>query len=81
VTARLQLYEPGGSAYLPGAWPCAGEWTRVVVRFEDLEWGSFSPVDPNGKFDPQAVSRIMVGLNTSEDKAWLEVRNLQLVRW
>ncbi|MEI6500205.1 MAG: hypothetical protein WCP21_04165, partial [Armatimonadota bacterium] len=81
VTARLQLYEPGGASYLPGALTCAKEWTRAVVRFEDLQWGAFSPVDANAKFDPQAISRLMVGLNTSEDKAWLEVRNLQLVKW
>ena len=81
VTARLQLYEPGGSSYLPGALKAAKDWTRTVVRFEDLQWGAFSPVDPDAKFDPQAVARVMVGLNTPEDKAWLEIRNLQLVRW
>lgn len=81
TTVRLQLVEAGGSSYLPGALPSAAEWTPLVVQFSDLSWGSFSAVDPNGKFDPQAVGTLMVGGNTPADDAWLEVRNLKLVRW
>lgn len=81
MTVRPQLYEPGGSAYLPDALPCRQDWTRAVIRFEDLGWGSFSPTDPNAQFDPQVIARLMLGLNTAEGKAWLEVRKLQLVAW
>lgn len=81
TSARLQLIEAGGSSYLTDPLPSSEEWTPVVVQFADLSWGSFSAVDPDGKFDPQAIGTLMVGGNTPEDEMWLEVRNLRLVRW
>lgn len=80
-TVRLQLYEAGGAGYLCAPLPSQTEWRTTAVRFAELEWGSFSPVDANGSFDPQAIKTLMIGGNTPGDSVWLEVRNVKLVKW
>jgi hypothetical protein len=78
---RLQLIEAGGAAYFTKeGWKARGEWTRAVCAFESLEWGSFSPPDPNGKLDTGAVRALLIGLNTPRSALWLEVRGVELVR-
>ncbi len=81
MAVRLQLIEPNGSCYLTGTgWKAKKAWTRATAAFSDLAWGSYSPKDPNGALDLKAVRSLMIGLNTPRDKAWLEVRNVKLVR-
>jgi hypothetical protein len=81
TVVRLQAIEPQGSAYFTNTgWKARRDWTRAVCAFADLQWGSFSPKDPNGKLDTKAVGALMIGLNTPRDDAWLEARNIQLVR-
>jgi len=81
MAVRLQLIEPQGSCYLTGTgWKARKEWTRATAAFSDLAWGSYSPKDPNGKLDTKAIRALMIGLNTPRAAAWLEVRNVKLVR-
>lgn len=81
TTVRLQVIEQGGPHYLTaGGRPARGEWQQVASMFEDLTWGSFSPPDPNGRLDLDAIAGLMIGLNTPHDEVWLEVRNVRLVR-
>jgi len=81
TAVRLQLIEPGGACYLtPTGWKARKDWTRATAVFADLAWGSYSPRDPNGALDLRAIRALMIGLNTPRDKAWLEARNVRLVR-
>jgi len=81
TVVRLQLIEPNGAHYLTAVgWRATKAWTRAVAPFADMAWGSYSPKDRNGRLDPGAIRALLVGLNTPRGRAWLEVRNLRLVR-
>lgn len=81
MAVRLQLIEPNGSHYLtPAGWKARKAWTPATAAFADLAWGSYSPKDPNERLDTNAIRALMIGLNTPRDAAWLEVRNIRLVR-
>lgn len=81
VTPRIQVTESPGSNYLTDAFAGSGEWRKQAYLFRNMSWGSFSPPDPNGKLDTDAILHLLVGLNTSVDDVWLEVRNVQMVRY
>ena len=80
TVTHLQVIEPQGACYLSRGWPAKKDWTPATALFQDLDWGSYSPKDPNGKLDTKAIRTLMIGLNTPHDSAWLEVRSVRLVR-
>jgi len=81
TTVRLQVVEEGGAHYLCEPLPTTTEWRPVVLCFSDLDWGSFSRPDMNGRLDLDKISMLLIGLNTSLDKATLYVRRVCLLRW
>ncbi len=81
TNSRLQIAEAGGSMYADLAHPATAEWRRVVVLLGDVMWGSYSPVDENGKLDTDAIGQVTIGCNTELDEVMLEVRNVSLVAY
>jgi len=81
MSVRLQVTESPASNYLNEACQGSSEWRTVSCMFRNMGWGSFSPPDANGKLDTDAIRNLLIGLNTGEDAVWLEVRNVQLVRY
>lgn len=80
IPVRLQLAEKSGSMYCSPTNPSSTEWRKVMVPFQDLQWGTYSPVDPNGRLDLDAIATLVIGVNTPRDgEIVLEVRNLELV--
>jgi hypothetical protein len=79
---RLQFVEAGGAAYItPAGFPAKTAWQQATVPFEDLQHGAWSTADANGRFDPDKVKALLVGVNTSRDAVVLEVRNVEAVRF
>lgn len=78
---RFMVGEPNGARYYtPDGAPARADWQRVVFLFRDLQWGSFSSPDDNGRLDLNRVSRIELGSNTARDEMTLEFRHLRLVK-
>lgn len=81
TTVRPQVVEEGGATYQGEGWKAKKDWTRVQISFRDLVWGSYSAVDANQKLDLDKVTTLRIGLNTPKDDVFLEVRNVQLVKF
>jgi hypothetical protein len=82
LRVRLMIQTPSGSNYFTSdGFPPSDVWRSEIVLFNTLVWGSFSPVDPNGKLNLKTIKSLLIGCNTSADHVLLEVRNLKLVRY
>lgn len=82
TVVRVQFVEPNGAAYYTVAgFPARTEWQRVIVLFEDLQHGSWSPPDDNGRLDLDRIAALRVGVNTPRDAVTLEVRKVEAVRF
>ena len=58
----VTLAERGGAAYFaepPGPW--ASEWTEMVIPLAALQWATWSPKDPDGKFDQEDLGSVQIG--------------------
>lgn len=78
---RFMVGEPNGARYYtPEGAPARADWQRVVFLFRDLQWGSFSSPDDNGRLDLNRVSHIELGSNTARDEMTLQFRHLRLVK-
>lgn len=78
---RFMVGEPNAARYYtPDGAPAKAAWQRVVFLFRDLQWGSFSSPDTNGRLDLQQVAHIELGSNTARDEMILEFRDLRLVK-
>jgi hypothetical protein len=82
TVVRPQLIEQGGSLYhIMSDWKATQAWTTRQFPFSDMEWASFSAADANGKLDLGRIVSLRLGLNTTKDKVWLEVRNVRLIKF
>ncbi|MCE5216339.1 hypothetical protein LLH03_04815 [bacterium] len=82
TVVRPQLIEQGGSLYhIMSDWKATQAWTTRQFPFSDTEWASFSAADANGKLDLDKIVSLRLGLNTTKDKVWLEVRNVRLIKF
>jgi hypothetical protein len=80
TSARAQVIETGGSSYICPVLPAKKDWQRAVALFADMEYGSWSPKDADGKLDLDQIGSILIGCNTQKlDKLTLEVRNVELL--
>jgi hypothetical protein len=80
TSARVQVIETGGSSYICPVLPAKKDWQRAVALFADMDYGSWSPKDADGKLDLDQIGSILIGCNTQKlDKLTLEVRNVELL--
>jgi hypothetical protein len=82
LRVRLMIQTPAGSNYFTSdGFPPSDTWRSEIILFNSLVWGSFSPVDPNGKLNLKTINGLLIGCNTTAGHVLLEVRNLKLVRY
>ncbi len=82
LRVRLMIQTPSGSNYFTSdGFPPSDTWRSEIILFNTLVWGSFSPVDPNGKLNLRTIKGLLIGCNTTASHILLEVRNLKLVRY
>jgi len=80
TSARVQVVETGGSAYLADGQDASKQWQRVVTPFGELGWGTFSPPDADHKLDLDQIGSILIGCNTRKlDQLTFEVRHVELL--
>lgn len=80
-SVRLMLNEPSGSTYLGPPITAPNGPRRVVILFQDLQWGTFSHTDPDGKLDLNQIRGVLLGLNTSGAKMAFEASHFELVKF
>jgi hypothetical protein len=56
--------------------PSDGEWYAVRIRLSTLVHNIANAPDPNGRFDPETVRRISIGMNMDAGQAVLTVSDL-----
>lgn len=78
---RMQLQEDGGSSYVSSAVIAPDGPRRVVLLFRDMQWGSFSPPDPDSRLDLNHVSTVLLGLNTPGATMAFEASHFELVKF
>ncbi|WCJ60237.1 hypothetical protein NXS98_03655 [Fontisphaera persica] len=81
---RVIWREPGGASYVSEATvtPKPGETVETVALFREAVFGTgWSPLDPDGKLNPQILEAVKIGVSTPSTRVRYTVRNLRWVAY